>query len=826
MAWSERNKKQKNKGADDLGSDDEDAVVVDISSESDEEEEEIDPAEQEAERQQILLDYSEYLGLNIYQHHTLLYIAAEALACPLPDGWKEYPDGDENIFYFEKDEEATEEGEELTGTSTYAHPVEEVYRAQIEKSIKALEGWEVDELEFLKEQTIQIAISLAEHEPEEEPSARELFEEIDDDQNGFLDKLEVAVLCAKLGSALPVDVLEAAMDEMDRAGNNEVTFEEFDVWWSEKTATERRHRQLKDAFDVVDDRGTGCATKVQIQKILRRLGDDLATRELTNSFTAIIALQKEMLRERVQRAFDLVDLAGTGTIAKNKVTSVCMKLQATDTVMANAKLLGGTASEAKGREQISFGEVVDWWDNQYVQERMRKQVHEAFERVDEDGGGSLDKQEVRLFFSRLGDKVGSRGVDAAFAEMMEIEATVRAQRVINAFQTAADDADSLNEEQVGAAIEHLEDCLRGEEFENAYSQMVHNAAGHVTQEAFIEWYDKEDYGEWEDDTELRETFDRVDVDGGGTIDIEELSEVAEDLGSSALTSIFGQKKLEAAFEAMAPSEEGEVSFENFRLWWLKSQKDDEEPEISFDAFEIWYWDRITAEQVADEMRVKVLFNKIDVDGGGSLDQKEVAALAAELGEKLTGFGKSSADLDEAFAEMDPDGDEEVSLEEFRVWWVQKKEPPVVEYKPFEAWYWKRMEDEKEREEKHIRTLFEKIDADGGGSLDRKEVAMLSKELGDNLASAFSKKKSAEAFAEMDPDGDGEVTFDEFRNWWFRKLNVQRKKEEETRDLQFKKDAFWARRGRGQQQRTTDSDSLHNSTNDSLQLSQSVCCVSC
>jgi hypothetical protein len=52
---------------------------------------------------------------------------------------------------------------------------------------------------------------------------------------------------------------------------------------------------------------------------------------------------------------------------------------------------------------------------------------------------------------------------------------------------------------------------------------------------------------------------------------------------------------------------------------------------------------------------------------------------------------------------------------------------------------------------------------------------------------------------MDPDGDGEVTSDEFRNWWFRKLNAQRKKEEETRDLQFKKDAFWARRGRGQQQ---------------------------
>lgn len=34
--------------------------------------------------------------------------------------------------------------------------------------------------------------------------------------------------------------------------------------------------------------------------------------------------------------------------------------------------------------------------------------------------------------------------------------------------------------------------------------------------------------------------------------------------------------------------------------------------------------------------------------------------------------------------------------------------------------------------------------------------------------------------------------------WFNKLDKQRKAEEEARDLKFKKDAFWARRGRGQQ----------------------------
>lgn len=82
-------------GEDDASEDD--AVVIEVSSESSEEESEIDEAAQEAERQELLLGYAEYLGLNIYQHHSLLWIAVEALTCPLPDGWKEYLDGDGNV---------------------------------------------------------------------------------------------------------------------------------------------------------------------------------------------------------------------------------------------------------------------------------------------------------------------------------------------------------------------------------------------------------------------------------------------------------------------------------------------------------------------------------------------------------------------------------------------------------------------------------------------------------------------------------------------------------------------------------------------------------
>lgn len=334
--------------------------------------------------------------------------------------------------------------------------------------------------------------------------------------------------------------------------------------------------------------------------------------------------------------------------------------------------------------------------------------------------------------------------------MLQVHKDMREKRAFDAFRLAASGNETLDRDQVDEAVASLLDCLRGTEFRNAFNQMEHNNAGRVTQSAFMEWYEKEDYGCWEDDSDLLEVFARVDVDGGGTIDKQELEEVFDDLGQS-LTSIFGSSKLDAAFAAMSPNAEGEVSFENFKEWWLKSRKENEPPEINFAAFEIWYWGRVEAEQAQQEIRLVELFNKIDADGSGVLDKQEVAALAAELGAKLTGtFNKSSADLDEAFAEMDPDGDEEVTLQEFKAWWYQKNDPPVVEFKVFEEWYARRMHEKRQQDEVRVRQTFDRIDADGSGALDKQEVAKLSHELGEKLSTVYSKRKLDQAFAEMDP----------------------------------------------------------------------------
>lgn len=63
--------------------------------------------------------------------------------------------------------------------------------------------------------------------------------------------------------------------------------------------------------------------------------------------------------------------------------------------------------------------------------------------------------------------------------------------------------------------------------------------------------------------------------------------------------------------------------------------------------------------------------------------------------------------------------------------------------------------------KKIRTLFNEIDDDGSGDLDRDEFAQLSKDMGADLTSA----ELDEAIREIDTDGDGLVDFEEFQSWW-------------------------------------------------------------
>lgn len=82
------------------------------------------------------------------------------------------------------------------------------------------------------------------------------------------------------------------------------------------------------------------------------------------------------------------------------------------------------------------------------------------------------------------------------------------------------------------------------------------------------------------------------------------------------------------------------------------------------------------DSIAEDKRVKELFEETDEDGGGSLDHSEISGLIKRLGMEMT-----QEQMEAAFAEMDADGEGAIEMVEFEQWWFLKKfgvpkiEPP-------------------------------------------------------------------------------------------------------------------------------------------------------
>ena len=80
----------------------------------------------ETERLADVMDYAVYLGMDPIADKDLFYIAEWAINAPLPSGWTEHLDEENNEFYHNS----------MTGVSTYEHPLDEQYRAYY-RQIKA-----------------------------------------------------------------------------------------------------------------------------------------------------------------------------------------------------------------------------------------------------------------------------------------------------------------------------------------------------------------------------------------------------------------------------------------------------------------------------------------------------------------------------------------------------------------------------------------------------------------------------------------------------------------------------------------------------------------
>ena len=225
--------------------------------------------------------------------------------------------------------------------------------------------------------------------------------------------------------------------------------------------------------------------------------------------------------------------------------------------------------------------------------------------------------------------------------------------------------------------------------------------------------------------EVRELFDEIDEDGGGSLDKNELRQLLEKLGLEVT-----DERVDSIFREMDADGEGAVELQEFLWWWKKAGKE--------------FREKLT--KLKDEMaEVKSLFDQFDKDGSGEIGEDEISGLMQMLGVPL-----NDDELADTMKELDKDGSGEVDFQEFYKWWRDpKSEVRLAKCKERMA---------------AVKDQFDEIDADGSNCLEREEVRKLCEKI---LQVELTEAQIDNAMSAMDEDGDGAVDFHEFYVWWDR-----------------------------------------------------------
>ncbi|CAM9733336.1 unnamed protein product [Discosporangium mesarthrocarpum] len=148
--------------------------------------------------------------------------------------------------------------------------------------------------------------------------------------------------------------------------------------------------------------------------------------------------------------------------------------------------------------------------------------------------------------------------------------------------------------------------------------------------------------------------------------------------------------------------------------------------------------------------VRQTFVELDKNGDGKIDQDELELLLKSLGTK-----PRPEDVQDIILKIDEDHDNQIDFDEFTAWYIRSEE----------------------RLRGEVTKAFQKIDTNESGTINREDLHKLLSTLGDKPR----EQDLMDAMKDLDKTGDGQITFEEFHEWYHGSMfwTVKQKEAEEA-----------------------------------------------
>jgi Ca2+-binding EF-hand superfamily protein len=219
-------------------------------------------------------------------------------------------------------------------------------------------------------------------------------------------------------------------------------------------------------------------------------------------------------------------------------------------------------------------------------------------------------------------------------------------------------------------------------------------------------------------------FQRIDTDGDGTVEAEELSAVA-----AALKLDVSKRELEEAMREMDVSGNSEVDFAEFVEWWRGTS----DMALKF-----------KSAMAYEEATIRDIFDKM-VGNKGALKFEPLDSFCEEIGLRLT-----PDEVSTILVEVAGSG----QLQDFVYWWLGKSELST------------RFQAAIDSDEQKLRRQFDRIaaadDANGQPDINIEDLMHFTKQYYHTI---IARPQAAAILKEMEADEDGAVQLDMFGAWW-------------------------------------------------------------